>query len=532
MGTKLWNVMIHMAADNNLKDECIYELNEILGIGRLTELDVVAQFDSGSSVTVYDYRVPEPDEAATSTASRAEADLVDPPELDDIARLIITGREELQRISDSQIIADFLQQHGSGEKFNFISLSGHGAGAVGEFLPSDDPPNALSIPELKSRVLEPLANRLREGKIDLLGLDSCLMSMVETCFQLQGLVRILISAEGLEQNAGWPYHKILRDLQANPRTPPRELAKRVVRDYVRNYAPYYASGISVDLSACDLGDEKMNALTSAIRHLAARLRQNLLLPQVESAILIAHWRAQSYKFEQYTDLWDFCHLLKTSLDNGIFNTAEFKSPSLLFDEWEAFSKTPGTPDRWAAFKETATYWEEVRREIEDGCRDVMAAIDNVVIDSGYHGAAFQHSHGLSIYFPWSKTELARNIAPYSELAFSSATGWDQFLIAYINRTQREVRDDHGLRERGIPPMGMSPKGGASVHPPKEPKEIDHRVTPPIDTRVTPPIDTRVTPPIDTRGKLAFSPEVKNPPTEFYRENPAALNQKTGKRHED
>jgi hypothetical protein len=46
--------------------------------------------------------------------------------------------------------------------------------------------------------------------------------------------------------------------------------------------------------------------------------------------------------------------------------------------------------------------------------------------------------------------------------------------------------------------------------------IDTRVSPPIDTRVSPAIDTRVSPPVDTRGKLTFSPEVKNPPTEFYK----------------
>ena len=31
---------------------------------------------------------------------------------------------------------------------------------------------------------------------------------------------------------------------------------------------------------------------------------------VRDLVILAHWRAQSYKFEQYTDLWDFCEELR------------------------------------------------------------------------------------------------------------------------------------------------------------------------------------------------------------------------------
>ncbi len=524
MGAKLWNVLIHMAADNNLKEECIYELNEILKLGDLSSFDVIAQFDSGSTVTRYDFRVAP---AAAAPASPAKEELIAPPvlppstserDLDDIAFVTLADRELLQRIPDSAVIHDFLEVFARKDAFNFMSLSGHGSGAVGEFLPSDNPPSALSIRSLKANVIVLAARQCRNGKIDILGLDSCLMSMVETCYELQSQVGILIGAEGFEQNAGWPYHEILKELQDHPSLSPAELAKLVVRKYIRNYAPYYASGISVDLSACDLQAEKLSQLTVSLKNLVALLREQLPVPQFASAIVLAHWQAQSYKFEQYTDLWDFCSLLKSSLELGIFNIPAERI--------------------------------EARKNIEDACRDVMDAIDNIVLATDYHGAAFQHSHGLSVYFPWSKSELAKTIGTYNELTFATETGWDDFLVDYVTFTQREVRDDENQAEEKISPMGMAPKGRSPVKLPRKTPHrvspaldtrvspaldtrvspaldtrvspaIDTRVSPAIDTRVSPPLDTRVSPAIDTRGKLAFSPDVKNPPTEFYRSKKSA-----------
>ncbi|MDX2034430.1 MAG: clostripain-related cysteine peptidase [Blastocatellia bacterium] len=512
MEAKLWNVLIHMAADNNLKEECIYELNEILRLGDLSSFDVIAQFDSGSAVTRYDFRVAPP--IAENSHPLSASELIAPPDLppssterdlDDIAHVVLAEREILQRIPDSAIIHDFLRAFARRDSFNFISLSGHGSGAVGEFLPSDNPPSALSIRALKSNVIELVARQCQGGRIDILGLDSCLMSMVETCYELQPHVGILIGAEGFEQNAGWPYHEILNELRKNPEQSPKDLAKLVVREYIRAYAPYYASGISVDLSACDLKEEKLSLLTVTLGNLVRLLREQLPVPQFASAVVLAHWQAQSYKFEQYTDLWDFCSLLKGSLERGIFNV----------------------PDERI----------EARRKIEDACRDVMDAIEGLVIATDYHGAAFQHSHGLAVYFPWSKSELARTILSYSELAFAAETGWDKFLIDYVTLSQREVRDDEEQARKAIRPLGMSPKGripvvlpgdashrvspaiDTRVSPPLDTRvspPIDTRVSPPLDTRVSPAIDTRVSPPIDTRGKLTFSPEVKNPPTEFYK----------------
>src|SRR5262249_16035123 len=137
------------------------------------------------------------------------------------------------------------------KSYNMLVLSGHGSGAVGDFFNTDDPPSALSIPELRS-ILESIVEK-PEDKIDVLGMDSCLMSMAEVCYELRNTVKFMVGAEGFEQNTGWPYHNILAALQAEPTMGPKEFACAIVKEYIHYYSDYTVAGISVDHAACDLG---------------------------------------------------------------------------------------------------------------------------------------------------------------------------------------------------------------------------------------------------------------------------------------
>ena len=65
---------------------------------------------------------------------------------------------------------------------------------------------------------------------------------------------------------------------------------------------------------------------------------------------------------------------------------------------------------------------------------MINALEACVIKSGCSGFAYQHSHGLSIYFPWAF------VSPdYRNLQFAQVTGWYDFLEKHIKLTQREPR---------------------------------------------------------------------------------------------
>ena len=89
--------------------------------------------------------------------------------------------------------------------------------------------------ELK-RVLADIRRALKQ-KIDVLGFDACLMSMVEVAYQLRDSVGLICGSEEEEPNEGWPYDTILAALAAKPAMAPPDLAKLIVKRYMASYRP-------------------------------------------------------------------------------------------------------------------------------------------------------------------------------------------------------------------------------------------------------------------------------------------------------
>ena len=70
----------------------------------------------------------------------------------------------------------------------------------------------------------------------------------------------------------------------------------------------------------------------------------------------------------------------------------------------------------------------------------------------YEGIEFQHSHGLSVYFPWSRSaSVELDQEPYQQLAFGAESGWAEFLAAYLESTQARA-SDHRQVAAGMPPI--------------------------------------------------------------------------------
>lgn len=438
-----WNVLIYLAADNNLKEESVYTLMEVMQADVKTGLNVIAQFDSGDAITLFDFK-----NLSKSLPGRDR--------LTELGKSVFSNPKLIQRLSDSELLEEFLAQKLNKECPNLVILSGHGSGAVGDFLTTNNPPSALSIPDIRA-VLASARGKI-ERPIDVLGMDSCLMSMAEVCYELRNDVNFLVGAEGFARNAGWPYRQILTTLQNNLTITPEKLARSIVQEYIHFYAPYTMSGVSVDQAAIDL--TRLDGLKTALGTLADTLREKLRLKdrKVENAILLAHWRAQSYKLDQYVDLWDFCELLSQDCEDKGIVTA---------------------------------------------CNEVKLAVDDAVLLSCHSGAAFQYSRGLSIYFPWAKSDLDRSLPFYRELAFARDTHWAEFLATYGEETRREPNPDR-RNKKGEPTrltMSIEIEAGIGFAESVRTNRLEA-------VRTNRPEGTKV-------GRLSF-PIVKNPPNEFFK----------------
>lgn len=449
-----WTVMVYLAGDNNLTTECMFALTEMKGAaldGK--DFNVIAQFDPSdpylpshrykidpANKTIYEdvfdcaryYKnkdeVRFKKESLNATALAAQRQ-------EALDKLRKAGLKELQKASltstrVSEVSTDDTDTGSPITLYNFISyclenyparhymvvLSGHAGGTERDYLLKDESSaRSLTFNELK-QVFRQIKRDRRGELIDIIGMDNCLMSMAEICFELRDVAEIVVACESFSPISGWPYRQILERLCnefVNPKLPraksvTAEAAKAIVDEYVGFYSSYWMSGLSVTQSA--LAVTKVEELQRHINRLAQAMERELVaesknrsLPSakrsVENALLLAHWEAQSYNGEQYVDLYDFCDCLQK------------RGPS---------------------------------REIYKRCQTLKKFIkDEFVLNSCYCGAIYQYSYGVSIYFPWAE------IAPsYWNLDFvdEKAAGWGTFLKAYTRLTRRSPRavDKTGL----------------------------------------------------------------------------------------
>jgi len=411
--TRRWTVLAYLAGDNNLSEECVYSLTQVKEAlsDDSRKLAVVAQFDpSGVRAETRRYLL-----RSKRFSLKQDAD--------------ITGwRARETDTGEPQNLLEFIRwgiaQYPA--RYYLVILVGHGSGTEDDFLLRDEnPPDSLSIPELQD-VFQKLKD---DGRIiHVLGMDTCLMNMAEVCFELlRTSVNYLVGSEGFSPNTGWPYAEILTELikqigldenqpdEKKKVATPEWLAKRIVEEYKKFYEPYINGGISVDQSALEVTEidgvkEKMFSLVRVLLDEISKGELNYGEPK-QNALLLAHWESQSYNGEMFVDLYDFCERL------------------------------------------AARYCKiEPQGRVVSLCKEVREAIDKLVVKTCIAGAAFQYSHGISIYFPWAI------LSPkYENLAWPKETKWFDFLKAYHEKTRRPGRPggDVGKDTRDIEEPGRA-----------------------------------------------------------------------------
>lgn len=210
----------------------------------------------------------------------------------------------------------------------------------------------------------------------------------------------------------------------------KRLVTKIFYSVLSNSADFQLAGYSFDLCLCDLS--KVGRLGGSVGTLAAALREGMAgggglsddaVPLARELVLLAHWDAQSFWQESYTDLYDFCYRLRRRCGH-IFRGLNI--PAVAPAEGE---------DPFAVLRRIVTACEGVILDLgrgADGADD-----DVVVVRAEFAGAEYQYSHGLSVYFPWARPADGFFDTKYREYAFVRETAWDTFLDEYFRKTQRE-----------------------------------------------------------------------------------------------
>lgn len=406
-----WLVMVYLAGDNTLADEMVLAMQDLMAEGPPKDDKIVAQFDPsgvGLSTQRFDFSEKKSGGLENYRVSNVSAE---------------TNTGSAANLVDFIKWAHHYKSYGRTRR-HLLILAGHGSGATENFLLSDESAmDSLTIDELKDALSaatfgecpnEPPPIRRR---IDILGLDACYMNMGEIAYQVRPSVDVMIGAEGPEPSFGWPYRRILANARthraSHPPMSPVTLAKTIVTEYVEHYADYDRTAArSVDLGAILLRKKGSAAPIEKVASEFTKLVAALdAMPEGDhDKLVLAHWYAQTYKAEQFVDLRDLCIQIETRF----------------------------------------------RGRIKARSAAVVTAIEECVIKSGCSGFGYQHSYGLSIYFPWAY------LSPdYGNLDFARETGWLGFLKKHLKQTRRELRRGYTLEAVILPRLLEIAKGEPS-----------------------------------------------------------------------
>ncbi len=442
---KQWTLMMYLAGDNNLDSAAMTDLEEMKGVGSTPEVDVVAQVDrSGGGHATNRYHLKKGGTLDDDVVeSLGETNTGDPEVLESFLRWAMKNHPAKRFLLT-------LWNHGSGWDDADIYRTarrdmGLGIRRRGQIVEpsSDGPEKTVSVRRVRTVGTKPLRRALFSTtiaaaiapgshpraiafddtskdfldniemkrvllavtkdlgrKIDILGMDACLMSMAEVGYQIRDSVDVTVGSEEVEPGDGWPYDAILEELTANPEMTPQQLAVMIVEKYLASYG----ADSDVTQSACDLS--RCDALAGAIDKLAKTLISGFSDPKVRGAIFESRDQVQDYDVEDYVDLYNFCDLLAGKASDGTAQAA---------------------------------------------CQGVLDAIrkPGFVLDSGYNGAKMQHSYGVSVYFP------RKEISPlYATLDLTKDIAWERFLKKYSAETRQPDRAP--TARRAAPTPGASP----------------------------------------------------------------------------
>ena len=366
-----WTVMVYLDADNDLESAGINDINEMEMVGSTTDVKIVVQADripgydisNSDWTTTRRYYITQDSDSMQINSQfndLGELNMGDPQTLVDFASWAITNYPAKKYLL-------VIWNHGGG----FRSLAYTAKDIAWDYTNGGD---RITMPELED-ALSAISAQIGEN-IDIVGMDACLMSMIEVAYQVKDYADILVASEENEPGDGWPYDTILAQLISNSTMSSTQLAADIVDKYIFSYPYDNVTQSAIDLSYLD-------TLTNQLSSLAETIKGDSTTPSnkyITAAYNSQYYSQSPYSLEkEFIDLYDFCNKL------------------LIYSN--------------------SSYTKNIALNIQQ-------ILNSAVINSDYNGASVSGSKGLSIYFPYYTGYIS---GKYSDTNFAQDTSWDEML---------------------------------------------------------------------------------------------------------
>lgn len=449
---KEWTIMVFCAGDNELSPMIVTQLKDLKDAGHHEDVNVLVYFDANErGVPTRLFSINQDGRNGNSPCPTYVSNLasdnvtIDPkagPAANELWKALKDPLEK-DAVEALSIFLAFCQEQYRAKHYALV-LVGHGMIVANDsFLPDEFPVSSITLKDLGKNISGFGAS------LELLALHSCSMSAIEVAYELKGKAKYMIASEGPSYVQGWPYRKLLQNLfeflnqakglnannghnghnghngnngNATPQSQHldvRHLIEGLYSLSSSNGVDFMLSGYSQDLSLINLDPNNFPPLTEAIEELVVQLKLALWdessVPK--QLIQLAHLESQSYYYERYTDLYDFCYCLSKNCD------------------------TYGLQDLKAACDAV------IRKLDTNNSEAIDERFSKIVVHSRHFGSVYQHSHGLSVYFPWTqplgdlKGSVLKRYKKYKfTKEFPKGNSWRSFLKLYLKKTEREARD--------------------------------------------------------------------------------------------
>ncbi|MBI3948063.1 MAG: carboxypeptidase regulatory-like domain-containing protein [Armatimonadetes bacterium] len=294
---KKWTFMVYMGADGDLEEFGILNLNQMESVGSDENVNIVVQADRGPGYDATNgdwtdtrrFYVTRDQDMSTVTSpvleNLGEVDMGQPETLRDFITWATTNYP-----ADNYVMVPW--NHGAGWRSRPLPAASRG-------IIFDDTSNTfLTMGEFNAGLNVPGVH------FDLVAIDCSLMGMIEVAWEIRERADYIAFSEESPPGPGYPYHRILGALAADPNMTAEQLGRIIVDEHIVAYAREAVTQSLVRTSRLADFGAKVDALAAALLQ---------VYPARKAEFDAARTGSQAYSFSYYRDVYDFARSVKASL---------------------------------------------------------------------------------------------------------------------------------------------------------------------------------------------------------------------------
>jgi hypothetical protein len=403
-----WNLIVYLAANNNLSRYALYNINQMKQVGSNDRLNILVQLDKpeyrklkhlkiNPGAIVVEDTLPfiggtreslfecvkwatkkHPAKHTAIVLWNHGSGVVDPPGW---GRSNLGFRDELLTINKNTRLLEINTKQLRGIAFNDTHNT---------YLDNND----LTV------TLTRISNELLGGKkIDIVAMDACFMASVEIGSQIKNSTDYFVGSQDMEPGPGWNYNLLLRPFLRGTLTP-SSFAQQMVLAYKQQYQNIFAhqTQSAIKMDGYEVLEQQVNSVATTLVSLLMSSDKKKIAALINK-VRTGESLTTSFARSQYIDLHHFYKSLRKQTET--LPTQLKNSPLVV----------------------------QLQTQLQVGIN-----ILNQMIIQNTAGYNVTNAKGLSIYFP--RTFIHRQ---YATTIFAKETAWLDFLLRYkqVRATQRK-----------------------------------------------------------------------------------------------